>query len=76
MTIEANKRKSQRRILLSKITSREFEEMDENKDGKIDKCEFLVRQLVLQVSLAARSSKGYRLQDDEEYVKNMPRRVN
>ncbi|CAM9142201.1 unnamed protein product [Ascophyllum nodosum] len=48
MTIEANKRKSQRRILLSKITSREFEEMDENKDGKIDKCEFLVRQLVLQ----------------------------
>ncbi|CAM9142123.1 unnamed protein product [Ascophyllum nodosum] len=48
ITIEANKRKSQLRFLLGQVTSSEFEQMDENNDGKIDKWEYLLHQLIQQ----------------------------
>ena len=53
MTVEANNRKKHEQILLSSMSRKEFREMDENDDGKIDKWEYLVRQLLRQVNPAA-----------------------
>ena len=52
MIVEAKNRKKQRRMLLRTYTKSEYNVMDIDNDGRVDKWEFLARQLVLQVSRA------------------------
>lgn len=49
MRVELNREARQHRILYATITAADFAAMDSNNDNKVDKYEFLCRQLVAQV---------------------------